>query len=197
MSDPETLAVYARRAQDYARLTDGANTADPCLKAFIAALPPGSHALDLGCGPGAAAAQMAQAGLVVDAYDPVPEMVGMAKVHAGVTAHLATFHDLHARDHYDGIWANFSLLHAPRDELPDILDRIVKALKPGGRFHIAVKTGTGARRDTLGRLYTYFTESELIDLLTTAGLQITDKHEGCDAGLSGEEAPWIALAAHA
>lgn len=197
MSDPQTLGIYAERAKDYADLTDAINSADPLLDAFVAALPKGGKVLDLGCGPGQSAAMMADAGLSVIAFDPVPEMIELAAQHEGVTATLATFDDVEGQNLYDGIWANFSLLHAPRADMPRYLARIAKALKPSGRFHIGVKTGTGSHRDSIGRLYTYYTEAELTGLLEDAGLTVFDRAEGIDAGLSGEEAHWICLAAHA
>ena len=197
MSDTETLRVYAEKAFDYAALTDDINTADPGLKAFISAMPEGGHVLDLGCGPGAAAAQMAKAGLSVEAFDPVPQMVNLASQRSGVSARQAGFEDVSGSAVYDGIWANFSLLHARRADLPKHVERIVEALKPGGRFHIAVKTGIGEERDSLGRFYTYYTEQELTGLLGNAGLQVIDRREGCDRGLSGKVEPWIALVAHA
>ncbi|MEM1351200.1 MAG: class I SAM-dependent methyltransferase [Pseudomonadota bacterium] len=195
MSDPETLNVYARQAGDYAALTDDDNRQDPCLTAFISDMRPGAHVLDLGCGPGASAAVMAAAGLRVDAFDPVAEMVALAAETPGVTARQAGFSDLVGEDVYDGIWANFSLLHAPRDEMPSHLARISRALRQSGRFHIAVKTGTGAARDKIGRFYTYYTENELTGLLLDARLTVFDRWEGTGTGLSGEEAHWIALAA--
>lgn len=195
MTDRETLKVYAEKAQDYAAMTDAQTMRDPSLQAFIAAMPKGGHVLDLGCGPGASAAHMARAGLKVEAYDPVPEMVTMAAQHDGVNARQASFEDVSGTGLFDGIWANFSLLHAPRENLPKLLNNISQALKPEGRFHIAVKTGTGSHRDKLGRLYTYYTEEELTRLLNIAGFSVIGRRDGCDPGLSGEEAHWIALAA--
>lgn len=197
MSDPETLGVYAAKAKDYANLTNDANSTDPRLDAFMADMPQGGTVLDLGCGPGQSAALMAQAGLHVTAFDPVPEMVEMVAKHTGVTARVASFDDVEGEDLYDGVWANFSLLHAPREDMPRHLAAIVRALNPGGRFHIGVKTGTGSHRDTIGRLYTYYTEEELTGLLEEAGMKVFDRTEGVDAGLSGEEAHWICLAARA
>ena len=197
MSDPETLGVYAAKAQEYADLTDNFNATDPRLAAFIQAMPEGGHVLDLGCGPGTSAAALARAGLTVTACDPVAEMVALASRHEGVTARMAGVDDLTGTDLYDGIWANFSLLHAPRAEMPQHLARIAAALKPGGRFHIGVKTGTGSARDTLGRFYTYYTEEELAGLLKDAGLTVFDRAEGTDPGLSGVPEHWICLAAHA
>ena len=195
MTDKETLSVYAQKAKDYAQLTSGA-VKDPQLKDFIAAVAPEGHVLDLGCGPGQAAAHMADAGLHVTAMDPVPEMVEMAARHPGVTARAGTFDDVAGTDIYDGIWANFCLLHAPRADVPRHLSAIAKALKPGGIFHIGVKLGTGEKRDTIGRLYTYFTERELEGLLGDVGLTITDRAYGREKGLDGVPADWICLRAH-
>ena len=197
MSDPETLKVYAEQAAEYARLTTEANSRDPLLAAFIATLPKGGHVLDLGCGPGDAAAVMARAGLRVTALDVVPEMVTMAARHAGVDARLGGFHDIPGPAVFDGIWANFSLLHAPRADLPGHLAAIVHALRPGGLFHIALKRGTGSKRDRIGRLYTYYEATELTALLKDAGLNVTGQNAGRGTGLDGSEADWIALTAHA
>ena len=98
--------------------------------------------LDLGCGPGLAATRMANAGLQVDAMDGSAEMVAMAAQHDGVTAWQATFDQITGTDIYDGIWANFCLLHASKEAMPHHLAAMVTALKPGGAFHIGMKTGS-------------------------------------------------------
>ncbi|MEO1734255.1 MAG: class I SAM-dependent methyltransferase, partial [Pseudomonadota bacterium] len=121
MTDQETIAVYDAKADDYAAMADDYSRTDPILAAFIADCPPGGRVLDLGCGTGAAAATMASAGLTVDALDASEEMVRRAAALPGVTAHQATFDDVTGEGIYDGIWANFSLLHAPRADMPRIL----------------------------------------------------------------------------
>ncbi|UWR22892.1 bifunctional 2-polyprenyl-6-hydroxyphenol methylase/3-demethylubiquinol 3-O-methyltransferase UbiG [Sulfitobacter sp. S190] len=194
MSDDETLRVYAAKTDEYARIMGHAD--DPLLDAFIAALPQGGTVLDLGCGPGGFAAAMARAGLRVTATDAVPEMVAMAAQHPGVDARVATFDQIEGTDLYDGIWANFSLLHAGRDALPVHLAAIARALRPGGLLHIAMKTGTGTRRDAIGRRYTYVTQDELHRLLTDAGLSVKTVTTGRDKGLDGTYADWIALGAY-
>lgn len=197
MSDNETLNVYAEKAVEYAEISDQITDTDPCLVDFVAQIPGGGRVLDLGCGPGASAARMVQAGLNVDAHDPVPEMIALAQKNDGVNARVAGFDDLQDKDIYDGIWANFSLLHAAREDMARYLAAIHTALKKDGKFHIAVKTGSGAKRDRLGRLYTYYSEDELQELLTDAGFSIVKRHEGIDRGLDGKMAHWIALMAHA
>lgn len=195
MSDDKTLRVYAEKAGEYAALTDNDAEANRDMTAFLAMLPEGGDTLDLGCGPGASAEAMARAGLRVTATDAVPEMVEMAAKRPGVDARLATFDDVSGRDVYDGIWANFSLLHAPRADLPRHLAAIAQALRVGGVFHIGVKTGEGEMRDKIGRLYTYYTDAELTGLLADVGLRVVSRRTGTAPGLSGEEAPWITMRA--
>ncbi len=196
MSDDGTLGVYADKAQEYADLVGNTLSKDPLLADFIAALPPGGSVLDLGCGPGNAAHVMADAGLVVTATDAVPEMVALAKTHPGVSAHVASFDDITGEDLYDGIWANFCLLHAARADMPRHLAALKTALKPKGIFHIGLKTGTGEKRDRIGRFYTYYTDAELSGLLQDAGFHITHRTTGCDTGLDGALADWIVIRAH-
>lgn len=196
MSDDETLKVYAEKVQEYRDVTGGAAQKDLLFQAFIAGLPPGAHVLDLGCGPGHFAAEIAAAGHRVTATDAVPEMVAAAQAHPGVEAHVATFDEISGTDIYDGIWANFSLLHAPRADMPRHLAALHRALKPGGIFHIALKSGEDSKRDKLGRLYTYYSDAELTRLLEDAGFIVTGHASGADTGLDGAVAPWIALSAH-
>jgi len=122
-------------------------------------------------------------------------MIVLAAQNNDITAKIGSFDDLTETDAYDGIWANFSLLHAPRADMPRHLSNIVRALRPGGIFHIGVKLGSGSKRDQIGRLYTYFTEDELVGLLTDAGLNVSDRQKGRDKGLDGTDADWLCLRA--
>ncbi len=192
MADAETLAVYAKRAQDYADRFEG-SAVSPHLAAFIDALPAEARVLDLGCGPARASRAMRDRGLAVDAWDASPEFARVAKDTNGIDVTLATFDDLDADAVYDGIYANFSLLHAPKAEMPGHLARIGRALTPGGLFHIGTKMGTGEKRDKLGRFYAYYTEEELTGLLLDAGFEITYRRTGEEPGLDGTIAPWIIL----
>ncbi|MEO0370374.1 MAG: class I SAM-dependent methyltransferase [Pseudomonadota bacterium] len=190
-ADDETLRVYDAKAEDYAKLV--ADTPDRQLIEFMVAMPKGGAVLDLGCGPGNAAAMMAREGFTVEATDASPEMVALAGQHDGVTARLASFDDIAGEDIYDGIWANFSLLHADRADMPRHLTALRRALRSGGAFHIGMKTGTGAERDGIGRFYTYYTADELTALLRTAGFEPVKSCSGVEEGLAGTMDPWITL----
>ncbi|MEY8842878.1 class I SAM-dependent methyltransferase [Cribrihabitans sp. XS_ASV171] len=193
----ETVRVYDQKAGDYAAMTDDYNAEDPHLSDFLDTVPKGGHVLDLGCGPGMAAARMVATGLSVDAVDASSEMVALANRRQGVTARQARFDEIEGQAVYDGIWANFSLLHATRAAFPRHLATLHCALKPGGAFFIGMKLGTGEGPDRLGRFYTYYAEYELTGLLTDAGFTVTGRRHGNAPGLDGTASDWIALAAHA
>ena len=190
--DRQTIALYDAQAAAYAACAPAER---PRLAAFLADLPAGGHVLDLGCGPGHAAAQMVKAGFEVTALDASAEMAAYARRTYGLEVMVADFHHVTGDAVYDGVWANFSLLHAPRDEMPGHLAALVRALKPGGSLHIGLKTGTGEARDGLGRLYTYYTEDEIAGLLEAAGLAVLSRDTGADPGFDGVLAPWIVLRA--
>lgn len=195
--DPTTIAIYDARADEYAGMTDADAAVDPSLEAFMAACPEGGHVLDLGCGPGASAAAMAQAGFQVTATDASAEMVAMAARHPGVTAFQATFDQITDVAAYDGIWANFSLLHLPSDAFAPTLAALHRATKPGGAFHIGMKLGTGTHRDTLGRLYSYYSHDALNAHLGQAGFAPLSHITGHGKGLDGSMSDWICILSRA
>ena len=195
MTDAQTLAVYDVKIDDYLRLTQAPPSKS--LLAFIKAIPEGGRVLDLGCGPGFAAAEMARHGCNVEAIDGSAEMVAAASKHPGVIARQATFDDLPAQATYYGIYANFSLMHAKRADFNRHIQACHTALLPGGIFHLAMKLGTGAKRDALGRFYTYYTAEELKQILMQTGFTLTFEREGKEKGLTGDVEPFIMMAAHA
>jgi len=194
VTDERTIAVYDARAADYARMVLSAKP-DKDLVSFMNALPQGARVLDLGCGPGTASAHMRAAGFDPDPVDASAAMVALARDSFALPARQGRFDDLDAIEAYDGIWANFSLLHAARKDLPRHLAAITTALRPDGLFHIGMKTGSGTTRDSIDRLYTFVTVDELRDLLTEAGLNVTAWREGSGPGLAGTDDPFVIMTA--
>jgi SAM-dependent methyltransferase len=158
-------------------------------------LPEGGAILDLGCGPGFHAARMASKGFRVSAIDATPAFVEAAR-EKGVDARLGSFDDLTETAAYDGIWASFSLLHAPKTDFPRHLAAIHRALRPGGTLYLGLKLGTGEHRDKLGRFYAYYEEPELRDLLAEAGFADIRSTSGEGVGLAGTVDRFILLTAH-
>ena len=195
-TDKQTLAFYDRKATDYANLSPD-DKPDQDLRAFMEQLPKGASVLDLGCGPGRSTALMRDAGFGVEAWDASLGMAKQALDRFGIEVRLATFEMLDAVDFYDGVWANFSLLHAPKSAFAGHLTRIQRALKPSGVLHLGLKLGEGEKRDSLGRFYSYFTKEELNEALVAAGFAVSKTRIFEGTGLSGKPEPMITLIAHA
>lgn len=195
MKDPQTIAVYDQRAEDYqTRFSDDNPKA---LNTLITQLEDGARVLDLGCGPGHHARAMSKAGLKVTAMDASREMIALLEGVDGITLRLGTFDTLDDVAVFDAVWASFSLLHAPKSDLPAHLAAIFKTLKPGGRFVVGMKLGRGEVRDRLGRFYAYYALPELHDLLRDAGFTVTETQQGTGRGLAGTEDPFAVIHAHA
>lgn len=197
--DPETLAVYAASASDYAARFARKNHPDQAADAagFLGHVPKGGLILDLGCGPGQWAATFAEAGYAVEATDASPEMAALAHETFGLAVRVEPFEALTAQARYDGIWASFSLLHAPRAAFSGHLARIRAALKPNGVFYLVMKLGTGEGRDPMGRFYAYYGAEELAGLVVAAGFTLLSSRRGEGAGLAGRVDSYMALIARA
>ncbi len=196
-ADPETLEVYARQAEAYAeRITRMEPDGD--LTAFIASVRFGGLVLDWGCGPGNSAAMMAAADLRVEATDASPAMAALAR-DLGVNVTVEPFEALRPRPKFDGVWANFSLLHAPRPQVPGLIALAAGAMMPGGVLHLGMKSpqedGIAEGRDPLGRYFGYWTEADLADACRAAGLVPQSGRRGAGPGLDGRVEPYVILRA--
>lgn len=198
MTDAETLSVYAESASRYAdrfALTEGDTQAED-MTAFLKHVPDSGRVLDLGCGPGHWAAEFARRGYLTETMDASPAMAAIAQERFGLKVRIAAFDALDDDARYDGVWANFSLLHAPRSAFPTHLRKIRRALKPGGTLLIGMKLGTGEGRDHLGRFYSYYSEDELKVFLTDAGFAVGYTRLGHGKGLAGSDDPFAVMIAH-
>lgn len=194
MVDRETIDVYDTRAAEYANLLQH-QAPDAQLVAFMDLLPEGGAVLDLGCGPATASAHMRAAGFSPDPVDASAAMVILANETFNIGARVMRFDQIDATAAYDGVWANFSLLHAPRSDLPAHFRALANALRPSGVISVGMKTGTGEKRDALGRKYTYVTADELQSQLTNAGFDVIGVDTGKSRGLDGVIAPWVVVRA--
>ncbi len=157
--DDRTLGFYAEEASAYAGRDRPAEHSriDP----FVAGLKPGARILELGCGGGQDSEEMLRRGFDVVPTDGSPELAQQAELRLGRPVGVLLFEDLEDVSAYDGVWAHACLLHAPRPALPGIIDRIHRALRPGGIFYASFKAGEAEGRDGLGRYFNYLSSAEL------------------------------------
>lgn len=192
MTDLKTISVYDSQVDNYAEMLKNLPV-DEILLDFISRFEADDFVLDLGCGPAYSSATMREHGIRVDPTDASIEMVNLANKTFDIGARQASFADVEGKNIYDGIWANFSLLHATSEELPDILKLLHQSLKPKGIFHLGMKVGKGSSRDRLDRYYSYYSEDELRKMLKDSGFSVEHVRFGEAVSLAGDLDPWIAM----
>jgi len=117
----------------------------PIAEDFLRHLHPHSKILDLGSGPGYAAEYFKQHGHEVTCIDISEEMVKIAE-RKGLKARVMDMEKLTLPHRsFDGIFANASLLHIPKERMPGVIQGVVNILKTNGFFHMSVKKGDGER----------------------------------------------------
>lgn len=89
--------------------------------------------LDFGCGPGRDLIQFVALGHEPVGLDGSPAFVDMARQRSGCEVLLQDFLALDlTTSHFDGVFANASLFHVPKQELPRVLQALWDTLKPDG-----------------------------------------------------------------
>ena len=131
---------------------------------FLRYLPDHAVILDLGCGSGRDTLAFKNKGYQVAATDYSKELVDKASRLSGIDVRFESFYELSEQNQYDGIWACASLLHCERKCLPEVLERILKALKINGICYMSFKYGAGDRYKD-GRQFTDMDESQAQNLL--------------------------------
>lgn len=191
MTDPATIAFYEESAPRYTLSFGQAPSRD--LDPFLDRLAPGSHILELGCGGGRDAARMMERGFNVDATDGVAAMVKKANERFNVGSRQMRFDELEAIAVYDAVWAHACLLHVARADLPDILARIHRALRPGGLHYACYKLGDGEGRDLLGRLHNFPPAEWVRGAYAAAGFTLLDESIWEGEGADRTVRDWIAV----
>ena len=142
---------------------------------FTKHLPSHALILDFGCGSGRDTKAFLEERFQVEAIDGSEELCKKASAYTGIQVEQMLFNDLNETDKYDGIWANATLLHLPKAELKDVLQKLEKALKPNGILFASFKYGTfeGIRTE---RYYTDFTKDTLNEFwAASTSLKIFDE----------------------
>jgi SAM-dependent methyltransferase len=148
--------------------------------------------LDFGCGPGRDLRAFNRLWHCAIGLDGAESFVAMARADSGCEVWHQDFLalDLPA-GRFDGIFANASLFHVPRQELPRVLRQLHAALKPGGVLFSSNPRGgndEGWSGNRYGAWHDYETWKALLE---GAGFEALE-HYYRPAGLPREQQPWLA-----
>ena len=128
---------------------------DICLDIFASKC---KNILDFGCGSGRDSKYFLEKGYRVDAVDGSEEICKITREYVKIEVKKMLFSELSFVNKYEGIWACSSILHLSKDELQDVLYKMMRALKKEGYIYTSFKYGEyeGYREE---RYYTDFTEN--------------------------------------
>ena len=190
MSDHTTLDYYNQNSQHFVHDTQDVKFTD-IQDYFLSYLKPGALILDFGCGSGRDTKYFLEKGYSVEAIDGSEEMVKIAREYTGIEVKQMLFQELFAVGQYDGIWACSSILHLPRRDLVDVLQKISIALKTDGVLYTSFKYGEfeGIRN---GRYFIDLTEEsfELL-MLEIPSLRIIETWITSDVRPGREDERWL------
>jgi SAM-dependent methyltransferase len=197
-----TIRAYDASAADYReRGGDLPSDVESAMARFVRIVPPGSRVLEIGSGSGRDALALERAGLSVRRTDITPAFVELLRAAGHEADQLDPLHDdladpVAPGTTYDGVWADASLLHVDREDLPTVLARLALATRPGGGLFMSVKEGDGEDWSIHGnvtapRFFTFWRDEPLRSAAEAAGWSVRDVAR--TDGRDGER--WLAVLA--
>lgn len=159
----DTIDYYNINSDAYSKRTlvvDMQSTYDK----FLPLLPKNASILDAGCGSGRDSAYFKTCGYQVIALDASIEMVKIAQVRINQSVLHKQFSEIDFVNEFDAIWSCASLLHLTKQDLPNVFNKFIKAMKIGGYWFISFKYGN---EDTIeeGRLFSRFTSETFLKFI--------------------------------
>ena len=151
----QTIHVYERSAKEcLARWSQRRHRRPPLLVQWLQCLPVNARLLDLGCGGGQDAGDLAQRGYRVVGVDRTRALLSVGRRrYRALPLVRADLRDLPFQSmSFDGFWAAASLMHLPKPDARRILTDLCKLVRPGGLFAATVTHGVKSRIVTDGWL---------------------------------------------
>jgi SAM-dependent methyltransferase len=148
--------------------------------------------LDLGCGPGRDLSYFQSLGHKAVGLEGSKKFVDMARRHSTCEILHQDFLAMALPEGYfDGVFANASLFHVPRQELPRVLRELSEALKPGGVLFCSNPRGNDEEGWSGDRYSCFHHLGTWRKHVTSTGFAELN-HYYRPAGLPRHKQPWLA-----
>jgi ubiquinone/menaquinone biosynthesis C-methylase UbiE len=186
-----TVSAYEHDAPAYAEHSRDRAHMRRLHEKFRSYFEPGARVLDLGCGPGHDAAELAALGLSVTGFDPARGLLIEAQAHDSISGALMQGDARQlpfASGSFGAIWACASLLHVPKVDIPAALLEAFRILRVGGVIFTSMSEGPQSEAvpvvsDGLGeRLYYYHFGEDWAAAVEAAGFAILEHDVRRDTG---------------
>ena len=186
----KTLNYYNQNAQSFSDSTLHVDMS-ALYAEFLPLIPKHGHILDAGCGSARDAMYFKQQDFTVSAFDASSELAKLASNYLQQAVEIKTFQQLNCTNMYDGIWCCASLLHVPKNELPEVFLKLQNALKPKGVLYVSFKYGTQERVHN-GREFTDLNKDGLTALIAHhTELKILKQWQTVDQRPERESEVWL------
>ena len=169
--DKQTIEFYNTNAQKYSSYSYEHEKGELYQK-FLNYLPEKGSILDAGCGAGWDTKFFLKNGYTVTALDASVKLLEVIETHKNLEKIESDFLNFKSNKIFDGIWASFSLQHLPKSDFKPALKLLKNSLSETGFFYIGIHEGNKEIRDTLGRYYSYYGESEITGIIQSLNLRI-------------------------
>ena len=169
--DKQTIEFYNTNAQKYSSYSFEHKKGELHQK-FLNYLPEKGSILDAGCGAGWDTKFFLSNGYFVTALDASVKLLELIETHKKLTKIQCDFLNFNGETIFDGIWASFSLQHLPKNDFKTALKILKNSLSETGFLYIGIHEGNKEIRDTLGRYYSYYAESEIRKIILSLNLKI-------------------------
>jgi SAM-dependent methyltransferase len=160
----ETLDYYQSNAEKFFDDTVSIDLTD-LYYPFLELMPETGLILDAGCGSGRDTRFFLRQGFDVVAFDNSSEMVKLASHFTGQDCLLLSFDDINFENRFDGVWACSSMLHVPKSNMINVLNKLCTALKHEGILYTSFKYGDDEVFRN-GRLFSNYDEESFNAVIT-------------------------------
>lgn len=160
----KTIDYYNEHVQEFIQSTIDADMSS-IYKEFLPLMPPGGSILDLGCGSGRDSLFFKNQGYEVVALDASRNMCKQAEMLIGHPVINMKIEEMDFENQFNGIWACASLLHVEKTKMPEVFQKLIRALLPGGIIYASWKYGF-EEKIVDGRYFCDNTEITIAELIS-------------------------------